>query len=362
LAVHDVPHPKRTLTNAVRAHRSRVLASLVESAMEGESTSTPAVSAEAPVMGEAVSTMMSVVMSETVSAVMSPTERAAVTPGMMSPALSAVLPVSAVMPVSGMSCPTEFAVMSMTTVMRPTASAPLTAPAMMVMTVVVSDPGITAVMASPVSSMMSSVPVISVMFGPMSLILTSFVILASPFAPAVAVTAIGLLMARPSLFVVAAPTALGSLSPVLSALGTPLSSMLSAFVIAALGKFVPIDVAMPPTTCPRTIVGLFAICVTFPSARSVVPPIAAFVVPSATIVVSAVTAIVRQFVRSDLVGLRRSPVQMDGELHQSGSCQPSQKHQHVASHSIIPSPDSRPFDSRGKGNHNRATLTEGEAA
>jgi hypothetical protein len=309
--------------------------------MEGESTITPTVSAEAPVMGEAV------------SAVMSPTERAAVTPVMMSPAMSAVMPVPAVMPVSGMSRPTEFAVMSMATVMRPTASTPLTAPAVMVMvmTVVVSDPGITAMMAAPVSSMMSSVPVISVMLGPMSLILTSFVILASPFAPAVAVTAIGLLMARPSLFVVAAPTAFGSFSPVLS-----------AFVIAALGKFDPIDVAMSPTTCPRTIVGLFAICVTFPSARSVVPPIAVFVVPSATIVVSAVTAIVRQFVRSDLVGLRRSPVHMGCELHQSGSCQPSQKHQHVASHSIIPSPDSRPFDSRGKGNHNRATLTEGEAA
>jgi hypothetical protein len=324
--------------------------------MEGESTITPTVSAEAPVMGEAV------------SAVMSPTERAAVTPVMMSPAMSAVMPVPAVMPVSGMSRPTEFAVMSMATVMRPTASTPLTAPAVMVMvmTVVVSDPGITAMMAAPVSSMVSSVPVISVMLGPTSLILTSFVILASPFAPAVAVTAIGLLMARPSLFVVAAPTALGSLSPVLSALGTPLSSMLSAFVIAALGKFVPTDVAIPPTTCSRTIVGLFPICVTIwvtiPSARSVRPPIAVLVVPSATIVISAVAAIVRQFVRSDLVGLRRSPIQMGGELHQSGSCQPSQKHQHVASHSIIPSPDSRPFDSRGKGNHNRATLTEGEAA
>jgi hypothetical protein len=334
--------------------------------MEGESTSTPTVSAETPVMGEAVSAMMSVVTSETVSAVMSPTERAAVTPGMMSPAMSAVIPVPAVMPVSapvsGMSCPTEFAVMSMTTVMRPTASAPLTAPAMMVMTVV-SDPGITAMMAAPVSSMVSSVPVISVMLGPTSLILTSFVILASPFAPAVAVTAIGILMTQPSLFVVAAPAALGSFSsPVLSALGTPLPSTLSAFVIAALGKFVPTDVAIPPTTCSRTIVGLFPICVTLPSARSVVPPIAFFVVPSATIVVSAVAAIVRQFVRSDLVGLRRSPVHMGGELHQSGSCQPSQKHQHVVSHSTIPSPDSRPFDSRGKGNHNRATLTEGEAA
>ena len=357
LSVHDVPHPKRTGTDAVRAHRTAVLASLVESAVEGEPAAMPkaaamlsaktapgeTVSAETVVMGEAVSAMVpesvpAVVcesVSESVSAVMGPTERTAMASAMVSPAVPAVMPVSTPVatPPSVMTRPTEFAVMSMTTVTRPTTAAIL-APAMVMtvmMVVVVTRPGVTAAMTVPVSSVVPALAMMSLMAAPMSLVLALRLSVPSPFVPAVAVAPIAFFVAHSALFVMAAPATLGMLSP----------SVLAAFVVAALGNFVPSAVAAPATVRPRSVIGLLAIRVAVASAWSVVPPIA--FVPAATDVISVVATVVRQFVRSGFVALRRSPVHMGRELHQSGSRNPTQKHQHIVSHSIIPSPDLTTF-------------------
>jgi hypothetical protein len=305
----------------------------VESAVEGErvtmSEAPPTVSAEAAVMGKAVS--------ESVSAVMSPTELAAVASAMMSKTVFAVMampapvPVHVSVPMSAMTRPTEFAVMSMTTVLRPTTPAVLAPAVMMVM---VTSPGVTRMMTAPVSSVMTAMAMMSAMSAPMSLVRA----VPSPLVPPITVTPIAMsavtvlpvafFAGHSSLFIMAAATVLGMLSP----------AVLSTLVIAALGDFAPTAVATRPSACPWAVIGLFTICAAVMSTWTVVLPVSVLVSSAAT-VISAVTPVRRQFVCSGFVGQRRSPVHVGRELHQSGSRKPAQEHQNIVSHFTIPSPN-----------------------
>jgi len=181
---------------------------------------------------------------------------------------------------------------------------------------------------------------------------------ASPFVPALTVTPFAAFVTRHSLAVIAAPAVLGMLaSPVVSAL-----SKFASANLLALGIFISAFVPVPSAARPQLVIGLFAMSTPIVAAFFVVPPIA-FVARIATIncsrlatvncsrlatvVRGAIATVVRQFVRSDLVARRQTPVKTSRKLHQDGSCKSSHKHQHAISHPTAPSPDSRRGFSRG---------------
>jgi hypothetical protein len=237
---------------------------------------------------------------------------------------------------------------SVAAVMRPTLFPVTSPPMMMVSPTVVMSRGVMATMTVSIASMMSA------MAGPMSRVLA----VPGPFVPAIAVTPFATFMTCRSLSVIAAPAVLGMLaSPVLPALGK-----LASAALLALGKFVSFAVLVPSAARPRRVIGLLAMFTPIVAAFSVVPPIA-FVACIATIKCSrlatlecsrlatvvrgAIATVVRQFVRSDLVARRQTPVKTGRKLHQDGSCKSSHKHQHAISHPTAPSPDSRRGFSRG---------------